>query len=261
MTETEWLTCTNPQKMLEFLQPDEEARKTRLFKCACCRLLWHLLTDKRSREGVEVAERIADGEADQGELSQAAERSRAVSESKKFWQSGGPHDPLYSLHTAAETAKDTTAKKGFIALGIARSTANALGAEAEAAAKARPYSERGKAAFDAAHRKAFAVLCDYIRDIFGFHRFRAVGIDPGWLSWGDGTILKIAQGAYDERAFDRLPILADALEEAGCTNADILAHCRQPGEHVRGCWVIDLIFGEAVDLQLLGRKFTGCFEV
>ena len=57
-------------------------------------------------------------------------------------------------------------------------------------------------------------------------------------------VVKIAQGIYDERAFDRLPILADALEDAGCDNADILAHLRSPGPHVRGCWAVDLILGK-----------------
>ena len=55
---------------------------------------------------------------------------------------------------------------------------------------------------------------------------------------------KLAQGIYDDRAFDRLPVLADALEEAGCTNAEILAHCREPGPHVRGCWALDLLLGK-----------------
>jgi hypothetical protein len=53
----------------------------------------------------------------------------------------------------------------------------------------------------------------------------------------------MAEGIYGERAFDRLPILADALEEAGCDNPDVLTHCRQPGSHVRGCWAVDLILG------------------
>ena len=57
-------------------------------------------------------------------------------------------------------------------------------------------------------------------------------------------MVKLAQGIYDDRAFDRMPVLADALEEAGCYDADILAHCRQPGEHVRGCWVVDLLLGK-----------------
>ena len=64
------------------------------------------------------------------------------------------------------------------------------------------------------------------------------------VAWNDGTVRKIAQAIYDERAFDRLPILADALEDAGCDNADILNHCRNGGEHVRGCWVVDLLLGK-----------------
>ena len=68
--------------------------------------------------------------------------------------------------------------------------------------------------------------------------------DPSWLAWNDGAIRKIAQTIYDARAFDRLPLLADALEDAGCTDAAILSHCREPGEHVRGCWVVDLLLGK-----------------
>jgi hypothetical protein len=65
------------------------------------------------------------------------------------------------------------------------------------------------------------------------------------LAWRDSTIRKLAKSIYDDRAFDRLPLLADALEEAGCTDADILAHCRGDGPHVRGCWVVDLILGKS----------------
>jgi hypothetical protein len=59
------------------------------------------------------------------------------------------------------------------------------------------------------------------------------------------TVTQLAESIYTDRAFDRLPILADALEEAGCDNADILAHCRQGGEHARGCWVLDLLLGKS----------------
>src|SRR5262249_20594224 len=76
-----------------------------------------------------------------------------------------------------------------------------------------------------------------LHDIFG-NPFRTVLVDPSWLAWNGKTVLKLARGIYVGRAFDRLPILADALEDAGCTNADILDHCRGPGPHVRGCWVI-----------------------
>jgi hypothetical protein len=83
-----------------------------------------------------------------------------------------------------------------------------------------------------------------LRDIFGPLPFRPILLDLAWLTWNNGTVRRLAQTICDERAFDRMLILADALEEAGCDNADILNHCRQPGEHVRGCWVVDLILGK-----------------
>jgi len=82
-----------------------------------------------------------------------------------------------------------------------------------------------------------AIHCTILRDIFG-NPFNPVTLDSAWLT---ANVVGLAQSIYDERAFDRLPILADALEDAGCTNADILNHCRQPGEHVRGCWLVDLV--------------------
>jgi hypothetical protein len=83
----------------------------------------------------------------------------------------------------------------------------------------------------------------FLRDIFG-NPFRSFPFDPTWLLWNDSVVVRIAQDIYDQRGFDRLPILADALEEAGCHDPDILAHCRQPGEHARGCWVVDLLLGK-----------------
>jgi len=79
-----------------------------------------------------------------------------------------------------------------------------------------------------------------VREIFG-NPFRPIPANTSWLT---STVVTLAQAIYDERAFDQLPILADALEDAGCGNADILNHCRQPGEHVRGCWLVDLLLGK-----------------
>ena len=86
--------------------------------------------------------------------------------------------------------------------------------------------------------------CRLLRDIFGPLPFRPVVIPPSVLGWGNGTVRKLAVAIYDERSFDRLPNLADALEEAGCQDEDILGHCRRPGPHVRGCWVVDSILGK-----------------
>jgi hypothetical protein len=82
----------------------------------------------------------------------------------------------------------------------------------------------------------------FAHDIFG-NPFRPTVLDPAWLALNDGAVRKVAQVIYDERRFADLPILADALEDAGCIDAAILAHCRGPGEHVRGCWVVDLLLG------------------
>jgi hypothetical protein len=88
------------------------------------------------------------------------------------------------------------------------------------------------------------LLPPLIRDIWG-NPFRRVAIDPSLLTWHEGCVMKMAHAIYDERAFDRLPILADAMEDAGRSDADLLAHLRIPGQHVRGCWVVDLLLGKS----------------
>jgi hypothetical protein len=85
-----------------------------------------------------------------------------------------------------------------------------------------------------------AAQCHLLNDIFG-NPFHPASFNPAWRT---RTAVNLAHAIYDERAFDRMPILGDALEEAGCTNADILDHCRQPGEHVKGCWVVDSVLGK-----------------
>jgi hypothetical protein len=92
----------------------------------------------------------------------------------------------------------------------------------------------------ATERRERRAQADLLRDIFG-NPFRPVTFNPAWRSV---AAVKLAQAIYQERAFDRLPILADALEEAGCTDAEILTHCRGGGEHVRGCWLVDLVLAE-----------------
>jgi hypothetical protein len=81
-----------------------------------------------------------------------------------------------------------------------------------------------------------------VLDVFG-NPFRPVWAERAWLGWGRGTVPALARSIYDERAFDRMPVLADALEDAGCANSEVLAHCRGEGPHVRGCWVVDLLLG------------------
>jgi hypothetical protein len=83
-----------------------------------------------------------------------------------------------------------------------------------------------------------------LRDLLGSLPFRRLGVEAGWLAWNDGTVARLASACHAERAFDRLPVLADALEEAGCGDADVLGHLRGPGPHFFGCFVLDLLLGK-----------------
>jgi hypothetical protein len=82
-----------------------------------------------------------------------------------------------------------------------------------------------------------------LHDVLG-NPFRPSSLPPSWLNWNSGLLVSMARTMYDSGDFMDMPILADAVEEAGCTNTDILNHCPQPGEYVRGCWVIDLILAK-----------------
>jgi hypothetical protein len=215
MTEGEWLTCTDTRELLDFLDDKASERKAQLFSVACCRLIWDLIIDPVSRQAVEVLESYADGEVTVEKLEVARKACRQETNDcirETLWRilhSDGPdwEEGAWKIRLAA--TRDTTDPVAW------------------------------KAAHDAVDADQAALL----HDIFG-NPFRSVVANPTWLTWHDGTVRKIAQAIYDERPFDRMPILADALEEAGCDNADILNHCRENGSHVRGCWVIDLLLGK-----------------
>ncbi|OWK43797.1 hypothetical protein FRUB_03396 [Fimbriiglobus ruber] len=84
-----------------------------------------------------------------------------------------------------------------------------------------------------------AAQCELLRDIFG-NPFCPAIANPSWLTT---NVLDLAEAIYADGAYDRFPILADALQDAGCDDADILTHCHTNGPHARGCWVIDLLTG------------------
>ena len=211
MTEVEWLTCGDPERMLEFLRDEESSRKLRLFGCATCRRIWHLFTMEESRACVETAERYADGQANPSQLSAAAQRAmnfpwRVVSEE------------YLTAEAAAETAfsPDSDSVAHHVSV-VAVNTSLAANENEERVAQS-----------------------SLLRDIFG-NPFRPVALDPAWLT---STVIALAEGIYQDRAFERLPILADALQDTGCDSDDILTHCRDTAlTHVRGCWVIDLLTG------------------
>jgi hypothetical protein len=264
MTEAEWLACTDPDRMLDYLSgrpptvggwlawlgfrqreqaepgpPRISARKLRLYASACCRRIGGLLTDERSRQAVEVAERHADGLATDAELraaeSAAWDAMNAVTrvpmpEAGKPRMAWEPHrseaaPQLYAARAAVELARGTAEA----------AVAAAVQAVLEAA------TEWGDTKW-ATQAAGAAVRAALLRDLVG-NPFRPRAIDPAWLEWRGGTVRRIAQAIYDESRFEELPVLADALEEAGCTDADLLAHCRG-GEHVRGCWVVDGLLGK-----------------
>jgi hypothetical protein len=93
---------------------------------------------------------------------------------------------------------------------------------------------------DRVEREEGAAHCLLLRDIFG-NTFRPVAFDPAWRT---STAVAIARGMYESRDFGAMPILADALQDAGCDSGDVLGHCRGPGPHCRGCWVVDLVLGK-----------------
>lgn len=218
MTEAEWLACTDPQKMLEFLGRKPSDRKFRLVACAFCRRIWHMLKHADCRSAVETSEQFADRKATLKELTKALTKAARTSDDDA-WRRGLK---AYKAEEAITAVCNAVARPGQ------RESQKAVFA-AEAAADAVEDTT--------AERLAQASL---IRDIFG-NPFRPVTISPAWQT---ANLVALAQAIYDERAFDRMPILSDALEDAGCTNADVLNHCRQPGEHVRGCWVVDMVLGK-----------------
>jgi hypothetical protein len=121
--------------------------------------------------------------------------------------------------------------------------ADASGCVARGEALRRTWKARAavrEAAFRSGRDREKQAHADLLREIFG-NPISPVAFEPSWHS---PAALAIARTAYEERCFEDLPLLADALEEAGCTNPDILSHCRRLGPHVRGCWVLDLILGK-----------------
>jgi hypothetical protein len=245
MTESEWLACKSPEAMLSYVLGGELAggprrllaearagkRKLRLFACACCRRIWHLIPDEASRQLVQVAERYVDGLVTNEQLvvvsNIAAERI-----------SDRDGCPAYFSKTAAMWA----GKPG----GQEFREEDVCDSAVKAAAFDTGYGMRLVGGSTSMHfdpmieETEYQTHCSYLRDIFG-NPFRPVTIDAAWLA---STVISLAQAIYEERAFDRLPILVDALEDAGCTNADVLDHCRQPGDHVQGCFVVDLLLGK-----------------
>jgi hypothetical protein len=220
MTEAEWLAAAQPTPMLEHVRQTirvgrAEGRKNYLLAVACCRLAWELLEDERLRRGVLWAEAFADDTED------PAEWPDIVS---------GVYHAYQAAHNSTGHALDHRFKdERASALAVSRliqkvpsyATADVLVASTDSAG----LNPTGAA---------------LIREVFG-NPFRSVTLSP---SWRTDTAVSLARQMYGARDFSAMPILADALQDAGCDSDDVLNHCRGPGPHVRGCWVCDLVLGK-----------------
>jgi hypothetical protein len=208
-SEFEWEVCPRPRPLLSVLRTvntgQQSERKLRLFAAFCTREYIRLHPDQPGRVVVRWAE-VSERYADGVASAEEWDRVRRSIHGRSH-----AIDPILHAYCEAEGAG-----------GIAsyRRVAWERSNEDEA--------------------REYQFLARMLRDIFG-NPFRPVAFDPAWRS---EAVVGIASGIYEERAFERLPILADALQEAGCEHPDILSHCREPGEHVRGCWVVDLVLGK-----------------
>lgn len=250
MTEEEWLMATDPGGMLAFVGGRASQRKLRLFAVACCRALWNSLVKVGSQRVVEALERLADGKGALEDF-QAWVVQVGSPVPGRFYSKPHPDAPRY-VTAGSLVGPDTTVGLVEVMALFNEITPDCDGVVVEVLARDRDTVEY---ASPVAYVIPTTVIeqpkekrnhqVGLVRDIFGPFPFRTVTINSSWLVWNDATIPRIAQSIYDDRRFDDLPILADALEEAGCSDADILGHCRGPGPHVRGCWVVDLILGRS----------------
>jgi hypothetical protein len=221
MTEHEWLTSIDPAPMLEHLVGMGSERRLRLFACACCRRVWHLLSDP-ARNAIGLIERIAD------------DRVRSIAHTPGRLRAHG------AAKAAATTAVDHLVRNNFGA--AIRDAALAAGIHAADAPGSGADWSSGRDSAIAAERKKQSEI---LRDVFG-NPFRAPPtMDARWLHWNSGAVPRLANDIYEDRTFGRVSELAELLADAGFREAVVLDHCRSRVPHVRGCWVID---------QMLGRE-------
>lgn len=237
MTEIEWLTTTTkPMGMFHFVRARLSRRSKLLLGCACCRLLWADLKDIRSQLALETAERFADRHCDEELLAEAGQLA---------WEVHTEHDD-HDDRDISDTRRISGLAAGAVAtllLGSGHSVGSALAWVQSAAGIGQRYRRA----------EVRQQMCELIREIVG-NPFRAWLVVPGFAGGGliqpDGRIVSLSETAQDlaraiglELAFERLPILADAVEECGLTDTELLTHLRQDTSHVRGCWALDLIAG------------------
>jgi hypothetical protein len=275
MTESEWLACPEPFASYAFLRDETDTHKTRwqgwvtvrrhpvserklrLFACACCARVENLLPMEEARSLIRAAEAFADGRIGVDELEVAEKACDAANQSRREGESPWLSFQREAVYAATFVARTEAAGRLGTLVAAARARAGAavwqrhvesLGgvlrvkpgefAPLEAVVRACDRSfMASELAAEARHQ------ADLLRDVVG-NPFRAVLVDPDWLAWSGGVPGRMAHAIYEGRRFQDLSLLADALEDAGCTDAEILSHCRGGGFHSRGCWVIDQLLGK-----------------
>jgi hypothetical protein len=255
VTRDEWLSGTDPLEIVNAVAERLTDRKLRLFLVACCRRLCHLPTGPRLREAVEAAERFADGTCGQEEMEWMARTASEEIDTASHSQG------LPWLSKAGGAVFAACLPQGYLGNRIGTFTGRYMrgsyrvmrgvdaAAEAAAGHAVSLGEERPENTLEHALADERAEQCRLLGDLVG-DPFRPAELHPSWLTWNCGTVPKLAQAIYKERAFDHLPVLADALEETDCDDADILAHCRGPGPHVRGCHVLDRLLAKEPVLAL-----------
>jgi hypothetical protein len=248
--------------MLEFLHGKVSDRKVRHFAAACCRRIWHLITDPRSRDAVEAVEKYVDGLIDNSDLFELHVAAGEAAESRRDATPFAGHDG-WSFEVgidASSAAMAAVRASSRFPIGMSDQeheaallppsrfqpgvdTVHGYATRAVAhAAQPLDYGNTwpGSPERIQAIREESAAQVQVVHCIFG-NPFRPVTFSPEWRT---DTALSLARVMYDSRDFSAMPILADALQDAGCDSAAVLDHCRGPGPHVRGCWVVDLVLGK-----------------
>jgi hypothetical protein len=245
MDELDWLTSPDPEALLGFIRGRVSDRKLQLLACACCRRVWHLPDfPPPSHHAVEVAEQYADGLVGEADLGEAARRAWAA----YYPDEADPREQMGFTATAAFAATtgrgfEHTTPSGEVVRG---ETWEAVQYSLRHVLWVAGREEEGGRFEPERYRQFRCETADLMRCIVG-NPFRPVTLDH---SWRPSHVLTLARAAYEERLMpagilspDRLAVLADALEEAGCADSEVLSHLRGPGPHQRGCWALDWIRG------------------
>jgi hypothetical protein len=219
MTEEQWHSTTDLQAMLEFLKEQARPRKFRLFACACLRQLHDRTDDLHFRRTVALAERYVEGDCDRESFRTAFRRA---------WPNGWERARIGALTAIDPLERDLY---HWRCLELANEVVDLLSRGVRKGWYSAPTDRKSKPS----RIDQVALL----REVFG-DPFRPAVFAPQWRT---GDVVTLAESIAREGTFEDLPVLADALEEAGCSETEVLTHLRRGGRHVLGCWALDLVRG------------------